>query len=1085
MRVLIVAERELRAAARRKATYRVRWITAVLFFALLVWLLWLLDGFTRRGAAVDVFQAYAGLLFVYCIVLGAGVTADCLSAERREGTLGLLFLTNLNSAEIVGGKFCSAALTAVYGLMAVFPMLALPLLMGGITLAHFWRTVLALLVTTFFSMSAGFVATTVCRRQFVAIAFALGLGLVAGAGWMGAVAGLHRMYQRQLPWVDELAAFCPLYSLVSADGTAPFITSRYWFSIVAVMGVAFAWLAFATWRLARTWRDQPKSARFTLRLWSRKPRPRSGRERHAALRRRLLDINPFFWLSGRELVSSPGFMLAAAILVALGSLVVAPFLARSLNIGSPAGPLVGHLFGWFWTALAIHALTVYFAAMTASQRLAEDKETGALELVLSTPTSERTIARGLWLAYARRMLFPALLATLVHLFFAWQFVGAFRSETPEALGRGLSDWQVFWRAVLDLPMSGGRTYWQMGFMLRCLMLALGLLVIVWITLGWVGRWLGLRMKHPGFAPVAALAFVFAPPVVIFSVACYLSDVLDFDRWPEQQFLTAMMWLAVSIGVAHCGSLALWARGHLRRDFRAEAMSRFQPAPSPHWGRILWRLLRRAAMGLSLAAAVFAMIALAFYGYQNRRARQRWATFEQQLKLRGESLDFTKLRPKPVPDEANFARSPAFLALEHPTNALTKVSSQLRIHSLSFAGGPNVSVTLAWNSQKLLPLADAAALLGATSSPPPPIRSRRAYSGQGQVLAESNRTESAAQILSGLQPFDASLSALALAARKPFFQIATNGSAFDLLNPHQTVFTRLENVHGIFVLRACAALEMNRTAAAAEDLFTSLRLANLARQSPDVSAIQRAQALLVTSLQPLWEGVVRHQWTEPQLAGFQSLLAPINFLADYTNAVPRVALAYIESWQAVARGDEPRRYARIVGGHFDGGIVRSWQPRSWWLESCIQVHEAAQSAVGKMDVTAGRVDMQMNWEDINGLPLDQDTQSLLQQPTWSGANPAIVVFAQAALNQAILACALERHFLARGRYPESLTELQPQFIEKLPTDPVRGRPMNYERVDDRHYILRSFGPNTVNDRKVPASDDWLWRFPTNAPAVPLR
>ena len=42
---------------------------------------------------------------------------------------------------------------------------------------------------------------------------------------------------------------------------------------------------------------------------------------------------------------------------------------------------------------------LYYAAMTASQRLAEDKETGALELILSTPTTERTISRGLWLAY--------------------------------------------------------------------------------------------------------------------------------------------------------------------------------------------------------------------------------------------------------------------------------------------------------------------------------------------------------------------------------------------------------------------------------------------------------------------------------------------------------------------------------------------------------------------------------------------------------------------------------------------------------------------------------------------------------------
>jgi ABC-type transport system involved in cytochrome c biogenesis permease component len=131
MRFLSVADRELRSAARQKATYRTRWLTAALFFGLLVWLLWAFDGFTNRGAAPQIFKVYSFLTLLYCLFLGTARTADCISVERREGTLGLLFLTNLNSAEIIAGKLCSTALASVYGLMAIFPMLALPLLMGG------------------------------------------------------------------------------------------------------------------------------------------------------------------------------------------------------------------------------------------------------------------------------------------------------------------------------------------------------------------------------------------------------------------------------------------------------------------------------------------------------------------------------------------------------------------------------------------------------------------------------------------------------------------------------------------------------------------------------------------------------------------------------------------------------------------------------------------------------------------------------------------------------------------------------------------------------------------------------------------
>ena len=111
---------ELRSAARRKATYRIRWVTAAGFFVLLVWMIWMFDGFRNRGVASRIFEGFSIVTFFYCVIVGATRTADCLSWEKREGTLGLLFLTNLNSTEIVAGKLCSNALAAVYGLFAVF-----------------------------------------------------------------------------------------------------------------------------------------------------------------------------------------------------------------------------------------------------------------------------------------------------------------------------------------------------------------------------------------------------------------------------------------------------------------------------------------------------------------------------------------------------------------------------------------------------------------------------------------------------------------------------------------------------------------------------------------------------------------------------------------------------------------------------------------------------------------------------------------------------------------------------------------------------------------------------------------------------
>src|SRR5208282_939788 len=77
--------------------------------------------------------------FLYCLFTGVRSTADCVSEEKREGTLGLLFLTDLKGYDVVGGKLVATSLNSFYGLTAIFPVLAIPLLMGGTTSAEFWR----------------------------------------------------------------------------------------------------------------------------------------------------------------------------------------------------------------------------------------------------------------------------------------------------------------------------------------------------------------------------------------------------------------------------------------------------------------------------------------------------------------------------------------------------------------------------------------------------------------------------------------------------------------------------------------------------------------------------------------------------------------------------------------------------------------------------------------------------------------------------------------------------------------------------------------------------------------------------------
>src|SRR6266700_1829806 len=54
---------------------------------------------------------------------------------------------------------------ALYGLLAIFPPLAIPLVIGGVTVGEFWRLVLVLLNTLFFSLTAGLAVSASSRDE--------------------------------------------------------------------------------------------------------------------------------------------------------------------------------------------------------------------------------------------------------------------------------------------------------------------------------------------------------------------------------------------------------------------------------------------------------------------------------------------------------------------------------------------------------------------------------------------------------------------------------------------------------------------------------------------------------------------------------------------------------------------------------------------------------------------------------------------------------------------------------------------------------------------------------------------------------
>jgi ABC-type transport system involved in multi-copper enzyme maturation permease subunit len=504
MSFLPIVQRELRAAARRKSTFRIRSWTVILaiivsFFALAFFLL------TRgRGNLGNpLFTYLTRYAFGLCLLAGVFLTADSLSEEKREGTLGLLFLTDLHGYDVVLGKFVAMLVNALYGLLALLPIIAIPLLLGGVTGAEFWRTALALVNALFVSLAAGIFISAWARDAQHAMGAALGLILILVAA-LPALAALGSLGRLARP-LSFLAWLSPYYSFSYAGAALYYAhAGKFWGTLAASHALGWAFLSLASAMLPHRWQEGvvAKPAVWVDR-WLRHSRGSS--ETRIKVRRELLPINPILWLAGSE----PGFARAAwAIVLIWAGLVGVVTLLAPRELGTL-------MLSWYGVRPFGFLLKALFAVQVC-RLFAEARRNGALEMLLCTPLTNREIIGGQSLAMRRTFLWPVLVFTgLLFVSNAVQVISGLSSLNFQQL------------------MTGG-----FGFIVSIITAVRT--VADFLALFWFGLWLTLTMKKPNLAPALTILAVLILP----SILCWLDVFADlfFILWGATKLQQDMRWV---------------------------------------------------------------------------------------------------------------------------------------------------------------------------------------------------------------------------------------------------------------------------------------------------------------------------------------------------------------------------------------------------------------------------------------------------------------------------------------------------------------------------------------------------------------
>ena len=484
----------------------------------------------------------------YCLLSGVWFTADCLSAEKREGTLGLLFLTDLKGYDVVLGKLVASSLNGFYAVLAVVPILALPLLLGGVTPGEFGRMAIVVVNTLFFSLTLGIWASALSRspRKAMAMTFLLILLFTAVLPACGA----WRLILGKVPrvgvgWLLTSAGFSYYQAF---DNSYTTNTREFWWSVAVIHGLGWVFLLAASAIAPRAWQERPAGAQ-TLRWrerwqwWSYGDIAERG-----AFRKRLLDRSAYFWLAARSRLG-PAYVWAVLGLVACGW---TWGLAKSRRDWLDQSTYV-------LTGLLLNLLLKAWFALEAGRQLAEDRRQGALELLLSTPLKVQDVLRGQLLALKRQFLGPTAVTLLV--FFLFLMAAA-------------SD-----EMLLENPED--RSFWVLSWIAGMLMLLADL-----AALYWVGMWKALTAKNPTRAAASSVGRILVLPWVVLALGVLATSLTwpNVENEPMQKFFLGA-W--VGVGLAADLGFGAWARCRLLAEFRLAATQRYE-ARTVSWKRLLRR-----------------------------------------------------------------------------------------------------------------------------------------------------------------------------------------------------------------------------------------------------------------------------------------------------------------------------------------------------------------------------------------------------------------------------------------------------------------------------------------------------------------
>jgi hypothetical protein len=508
--------------------------------------------------------------------------------------------------------------------------------------------------------------------------------------------------------------------------------------------------------------------------------------------------------------------------------------------------------------------------------------------------------------------------------------------------------------------------------------------------------------------------------------------------------------------------------------------------------IFWKHWRRALFSLVCLATLVAL----FYAEEDWRGWHAWQKYKHEWEAKGEKFDFADFVPLPVPNDQNFALAP--IVFTSYGQVLTRDGKAIPPDKRDTNFINRLKIEIVHNYEDSPK--DGNWQIAKTSDLKTWRNYYRALAATTNEFPVALQPQSpAADVLLALSKYDPAIEELRQASQLPYSRFPLD---YDIEDPAEILLPHLYALKQCSLalqLRAIAELENGQSEKAFDDVKLALRLADSVHTEPCIITHLVRIAILQITLQPVWEGLAEHKWSDAQLVELDSELAKLDFPANYEFSVrsERAAHGKIIDWLEQKRNRFWLLF-KMVGSDEQNtmnnfGVVARiyfFAPKGWFYQNKITIAQVEQQwNLPLVDATSQIVSPKMAQHEKATL------ESWLRKTPFNffarlleagfGGFAQRTAYGQNAANLARVAIALERYHLAYGEYPQSLDALAPQFITKLPHDIINGQPLNYRRTADGRFVLYSVGWNEKDDdgevglKEDGSVDintgDWVWRY----------